>query len=130
MYTAGCSLTGNEVQFPAAVANDPIPHGHSAIMLREGTVRIAGWYGRTEIQPSERETVAYLVVPLLRSLGWTPQRMAIEWNRIDVALFDALPRQDDNLVAAVEAKKNGGERALRRAPKCLATLRSQSVTSA
>ena len=68
-------------------------------------VRIASWYRRAEVQPAERETVSYLVVPLLRSLGWTPQRMAIEWNRIDVALFDALPRIDSNLVAAVEAKK-------------------------
>jgi hypothetical protein len=33
--------------------------------------------------------------------------MAIEWNRIDIALFNALPRTDDNLVAAVEAKKHG-----------------------
>lgn len=68
-------------------------------------VRTAGWYTRTDRTPSERETVAYLVVPLLRSLGWTPQRMAIEWCRIDIALFDALPREDSNLVAAVEAKK-------------------------
>ncbi len=68
-------------------------------------VRTASWYGRAKVQPAERETVAYLVVPLLRSLGWTPQRMAIEWNRIDIALFDALPRADSNLVAAVEAKK-------------------------
>jgi hypothetical protein len=68
-------------------------------------VRTAGWYTRTDTQPAERETVAYLVVPLLRSLGWTPQRMAIEWSRIDIALFDALPREDGNLVAAVEAKK-------------------------
>jgi hypothetical protein len=68
-------------------------------------VRIAGWYTRTRTQPAERETVAYLVVPLLRSLGWTPQRMAIEWNRVDIALFDSLPRIESNLVAAVEAKK-------------------------
>lgn len=70
-------------------------------------VRIASWYGRAKEQPAERETVAYLVVPLLRSLGWTPQRMAIEWHHIDIALFNSLPRTDDNLVAAVEAKKHG-----------------------
>ena len=57
------------------------------------------------MKPSEFETVAYLVVPLLRHLGWTPQRMAVEWNRIDVALFDAMPRANDNLAVAVEAKK-------------------------
>jgi hypothetical protein len=66
--------------------------------------RIARWYKRTK-KPSEHETVAYLVVPLLRALGWTPQRMAVEWNRVDVALFERLPRRDENLCAVVEAKK-------------------------
>lgn len=68
--------------------------------------RIARWYGRAEGKhPSEHETVAYLVVPLLRALGWTPQRMGIEWNYLDVALFDSLPRGDDSLQVVVEAKK-------------------------
>jgi hypothetical protein len=67
-------------------------------------IRIAAWYQRTSM-PSEHETVAYLVIPLLRSLGWTPQRMAVEWNRVDVALFNSLPRHDANLTVVVEAKK-------------------------
>ena len=71
-------------------------------------VRIAKWYSRSGESPSERETISYLVVPLLRTLGWTPQRMAIEWNKIDVALFNRLPRTDDNLSVVVEAKKIWG----------------------
>src|SRR5260370_42567094 len=55
--------------------------------------------------PSEHETVAYLVVPLLRALGWTPQRMAVEWNHVDVALFEQLPRSDKSLRVVAEAKK-------------------------
>jgi hypothetical protein len=66
--------------------------------------RIAKWYQRAKM-PSEHETVAYLVVPLLRALGWTPQRMAVEWNHVDVALFDQLPRSDQSLRVVVEAKK-------------------------
>jgi hypothetical protein len=31
--------------------------------------------------------------------------MAIEWNRVDIALFYNLPRQDDSLSIVVEAKK-------------------------
>jgi hypothetical protein len=68
-------------------------------------VRVARWYARTKQSPSEYETVAYLVVPLLRTLGWTPQRMSIEWNYIDVALFNRTPRQDSHLRAVVEVKK-------------------------
>ena len=67
-------------------------------------IRIAKWYQDKET-PSERETVAYLVIPILRALGWTPQKMAIEWNNVDLALFDQLPRYDKNLAVIVEAKK-------------------------
>ena len=31
--------------------------------------------------------------------------MGIEWNYLDVALFDSLPRRDDSLQVVVEAKK-------------------------
>jgi hypothetical protein len=65
---------------------------------------IAKWYKRTPA-PSEFETEAYLIIPLLRALGWTPQKMAVEWNRVDIALFDKLPREDANLIAVVEAKR-------------------------
>lgn len=68
-------------------------------------VRIANWYRRSDDSPSEFETVAYLAVPLLRALGWTPQKMAIEWNNVDIALFAQLPRTDENLSVVVEAKK-------------------------
>lgn len=69
-------------------------------------VRIAKWYNKYD-NPSEFETVAYLAIPLLRALGWTPQKMAIEWNNVDIALFSNLPRKDSNLSVVVEAKKKG-----------------------
>jgi hypothetical protein len=69
--------------------------------------RIAKWYLSSKETPSEFETVSYLVVPILRALGWTPQKMAVEWNKVDVALFDELPRKDKNLSVVVEAKKKG-----------------------
>lgn len=69
--------------------------------------RIAKWYLTSKEVPSEFETVSYLVVPILRALGWTPQKMGVEWNKVDIALFDQLPRQDENLSVVVEAKKKG-----------------------
>lgn len=68
-------------------------------------IDLAAWYSKNNTEPSEHETVAYLVIPLLRALGWTPQQMAIEWNRIDIALFDKMPREDENLTVTVEVKK-------------------------
>lgn len=83
-----------------------VASGSIESLLREidELVRIAKWYKKFD-NPSESETVSYLVVPLLRALGWTPQKMAIEWNRVDVALFNSLPRDDSRLTVVVEAKK-------------------------
>jgi len=67
--------------------------------------RLADWYWRVEDRPSESETVAHLVVPLLQTLGWTPQRLAVEWKQVDLALFDAVPRADKHLSTIVEVKK-------------------------
>ena len=77
-------------------------------LLREfdELIRIAKWYKNKEA-PSEFETVCYLVVPILRALGWTPQKMAIEWRKVDLALFNQLPREDVNLAIVVEAKRKG-----------------------
>lgn len=69
-------------------------------------VRIARWYQRTE-SPSEAETTAYLVVPLLRALGWTSQKMAVGWSGVDLALFSALPRRGENSAAVVVVKAKG-----------------------
>jgi len=68
---------------------------------------LVNWYDENKEWPTEYETVAYLVVPVLRALGWTHQKMAIEWNHIDIALFDHLPRQDENLAVVVEVKRKG-----------------------
>ena len=87
--------------FDAGVAADSID---TLVNRMDDLRRIASWYTRNDLQPSERETVAYLVVPLLRALGWTPQRMAVEWNSVDLALFDCMPRENTNLSIVVEAK--------------------------
>jgi hypothetical protein len=70
--------------------------------------RVAAWYEneskRPENRPSESETICYLVIPLLFSLGWSEQTCAIEWKRVDVALFDRMPSNDSTLSCVVEAK--------------------------
>lgn len=67
---------------------------------------IAKWY-KSETDPSEFETETHLIVPLLRALGWTPQKMALEWKNVDIALFRKLPRSNDDLIAVFEAKRKG-----------------------
>ncbi|MBC7341112.1 MAG: hypothetical protein H5U02_01430 [Clostridia bacterium] len=66
-------------------------------------LRLVQWYGRNRY-PSEVEATAHLVVPLLRALGWTPEKTAVNWEGADVALFASLPREEGNLAAVVEVK--------------------------
>ncbi|GIW70819.1 MAG: hypothetical protein KatS3mg102_0361 [Planctomycetota bacterium] len=57
--------------------------------------------------PSEDEMVAHFVVPFLRALGWPPERIAVKWRYIDVAVFRALPRTPENCQLVIEAKRLG-----------------------
>lgn len=71
---------------------------------------LAGLYGNAERlgnAPAENEMIAHFVVPFLRALGWAPERIAVEWQRIDVALFDALPRTHASCRFVIEAKRLG-----------------------
>jgi hypothetical protein len=57
--------------------------------------------------PSEGELIAHFVVPFLRALGWPPERIAVQWRHIDVAVFRALPRTPENCHLVIEAKRLG-----------------------
>jgi hypothetical protein len=57
--------------------------------------------------PSEDELIAHFVLPFLRALGWPPERIAVKWRYIDVAVFLALPRTPENCYFVIEAKRLG-----------------------
>jgi len=57
--------------------------------------------------PSEDELIAHFVVPFLRALGWPPERIAVKWRCIDVAVFRDLPRTPENCHLVIEAKRLG-----------------------
>jgi hypothetical protein len=57
--------------------------------------------------PSEDELIVHFVVPLLRALGWPPERLAVKWRYIDVSVFRALPRVPEACRFVIEAKRLG-----------------------
>jgi hypothetical protein len=57
--------------------------------------------------PTADELVAHFVVPLLRALGWPPERIGVKWRYLDVALFSALPRLPATCHLVIEAKRLG-----------------------
>ncbi|HEX7048525.1 MAG TPA: hypothetical protein VF275_13240 [Gammaproteobacteria bacterium] len=89
--------------------------------------RLARWYREVESGAngqkgaSESEAISHFVFPLLTALGWAPQRISVEWNNVDIALFSELPRSSRTLCTVVEAKKRGSS--------CL-TARSQAESYA
>lgn len=76
--------------------------------------------------PSEDELIAHFIVPFLRALGWPPERIAVKWRYIDVAVFRALPRTPENCHLVIEAKRLGAgvEGALEQAKGYVEALRS------
>jgi len=74
--------------------------------------------------PTEDELVGHFVLPLLRSLGWQPERIAVKWRYVDVAVFSALPRTPANCRFIIEAKRFGAgvEGALEQAKGYLESL--------
>ncbi|MBI5763663.1 MAG: hypothetical protein HZA51_09090 [Planctomycetes bacterium] len=58
-------------------------------------------------RPREDELIAHFIVPLLRSLGWPPELIAVKWRDIDVSVFSRLPRTPENCVLVIEAKRPG-----------------------
>ena len=57
--------------------------------------------------PTEDELVGHFVLPLLKALGWPPERIAVKWRYIDIALFGCLPRVAANCHLVLEAKRLG-----------------------
>jgi hypothetical protein len=83
---------------PAEVSDEELVQHLISIGLRvtdaevvTGTIRrvrrLATWYRDNGQDISEHETRTFLIVPLLLALGWPEQRIKIEWDRLDIALF-------------------------------------------
>ena len=67
--------------------------------------RIARWYSQQEAEVGEHEIRTFLIVPLLTSLGWAEQKLKIEWNNIDIAIFDSPYSTKSVPVALIESKR-------------------------
>jgi len=50
--------------------------------------RLVRWYWNYGANVKEHETRAFLILPLLFALGWSEQRLKIEWKATDISFFD------------------------------------------
>lgn len=92
--------------FRAGISNNNID---DIIRALEQAARLCAWYESAHCgrKPSENEVVSHIVLPLLLSLGWSHQQIAIEWKNVDMALFKRTPTTASNCVLVLEAKGLG-----------------------
>ncbi len=107
----GASLDSTELGKRLFIEGLPSEHVDKLMATFASLQRVASWYSnetkRPVDRPSEHETVCYLVIPLLMSLGWSQQTMAVQWKFVDVALFREMPSTNATLACVVEAKLLG-----------------------
>lgn len=95
------------------VEEPPLPDDAIPIYLRDIIAQVRDvvplMWDRNQfpVHPAEDEVVANFAVPLLWSLGWHPEFIAIKWRYIDVTLFRTLPRIPQNCHLVIEAKRLG-----------------------
>jgi len=71
-------------------------------------VRLLGrWYAHHGQDLSEDETRTFLVIPLLLALGWSEQRIKVEWRNIDIALFEEVYKRGSAPCMIIECKRMG-----------------------
>jgi hypothetical protein len=108
---SGTSLHEAELGRRLFIEGLPSEHVDKLMATFSSLQRVASWYWnetkRPAGRPSEQETICYLVIPLLLSLGWSQQTAAVQWNWVDVALFDGMPPTRASLACVVEAKPLG-----------------------
>lgn len=67
--------------------------------------RLARWYERHGRDLSEHETRTFLIMPIMLALGWSEQRIKIEWKNIDVAFFQEVYRRGNEPCMILESKR-------------------------
>ena len=93
---------------PEEAPLDPIPENVQGMVALAHDLTSLYWdEANSGGYPREDELVAHFVVPFLRALGWPPERIAVKWRDIDVAVFDGLPRTPENCRIVIEAKRLG-----------------------
>jgi hypothetical protein len=93
----------SDALFREGLSYDACVHVERAIRKLRG---LLGWYGdeRSPGRPTEHEVVAHMILPLMLALGWSEQLLAVEWRKIDLAVFTHAPTTASSCGLVCEAK--------------------------
>ncbi len=93
----------SDALFQEGLGYDACLHVERAIRKLRG---LLDWYNkeRSPGRPTEHEVVAHMILPLMLALGWSEQLLAIEWKKIDLAVFTHTPTDVSTCGLVCEAK--------------------------
>jgi hypothetical protein len=69
--------------------------------------RLARWYARYGHDLSEHEIRTFLIVPILLALGWSEQKIKIEWKNTDMSFFNEVYKSGGKPSMILESKRMG-----------------------
>ena len=96
-----------EELFSRGLPNNSVDQLIKAIERQRRLIRWYDVHGEKSDRPTEHEIVAHMVLPLLLALGWSEQLLAVEWKRVDLAVFTEAPTVSKNCCLVCEAKRFG-----------------------
>ena len=67
--------------------------------------RLAHWYARHGRDLSEHEIRTFLIVPILLALGWSEQKIKIEWKNTDMTFFNEVYKRGEKPSMILESKR-------------------------
>ena len=67
--------------------------------------RLARWYARYGRELSEHEIRTFLIVPIMLALGWSEQRIKIEWKNTDMSFFHEVYKRAEKPSMILESKR-------------------------
>jgi len=69
--------------------------------------RLGRWYEKHGKDLSEHEIRTFLIVPILLALGWSEQKLKIEWKNTDISFFSRVYDSGDEPCMILESKRMG-----------------------
>jgi hypothetical protein len=96
-----------EAMFNQGLPYSAVSNLVGAIERQRKMLRFYREHGEESDRPGEHEIVAYMVLPLLQALGWSEQLLAVEWHKVDLAVFNTTPTTADSCRLVCETKHMG-----------------------
>ncbi len=86
-----------------------IEDAENTVRTLQKVEKLAEWYLKQgdEFPSSEHEIRAFLVIPILHALGWSYQKMAVEYDNLDIVLFADVKRQTPKILIETKSMWTG-----------------------